>query len=175
MIRGRFFAFLLPALLSIPPTTHAILPDDEPLRFITGPELQKLIREHRSGALVVNIWATWCVPCVEEVPDLVKLSADGDVRVIGVSIDDPEDSASKVAPFLKKKGVPYPVFIKASGNDEGFINSLNEKWTGAVPATFIYDARGRQRAMLVGKQSYSSMREAVDAIKQKAANSRKNP
>jgi len=126
-----------------------------------------MIKQHRGKVLVVNIWATWCVPCVEEFPDLVRLANDlqsHDVRVIGISIDDPEDSTSKVVPFLKRHSVPFENFLKAAGNDEEFINAFSKKWSGAVPATFLYDASGKQRTMMVGKQRYETLRKAVEGI-----------
>lgn len=133
--------------------------------------IERVFKQHRGEVLVVNIWATWCVPCVEEFPDLVKLSNDlqnRHVRVIGISIDDPEDSTSKVIPFLKRYSVPFGNFLKAAGNDEEFINALNKKWSGAVPTTFLYDASGKQQAMMIGKQRYETLRKAVEGIIRKA-------
>ena len=127
--------------------------------------VQELIGRHHGEVLVINVWATWCVPCVEEIPDLNSLSREGHVRVVGISIDDPADIPSKVVPFLKKHAVPYPVFVKAGGNDEDFINALNGRWTGAVPATFVYDSTGTQRKMLVGKQTYALLHSAVEPFK----------
>ena len=127
--------------------------------------VQELIGRHHGEVLVINVWATWCAPCVEEIPDLSSLSREGHVRVVGISIDDPADIPSKVVPFLKKHAVPYPVFVKAGGNDEDFINALNRDWTGAVPATFVYDGTGTQRKMLLGKQTYASLHRAVEPFR----------
>ena len=127
--------------------------------------VQELISRHRGEVLVLNVWATWCVPCVEEMPDLAALSREDHVRVVGISIDDPEDIRSKVVPFLRKHAVPYPVFVKAAGSDEAFINALNREWTGAVPATFVYDTSCTQRKMLIGKQSHASLLKAVDSLR----------
>jgi thiol-disulfide isomerase/thioredoxin len=136
---------------------------EDSVTFIATSGLQAYISQHRGDVLVINVWATWCAPCVEEIPDLITLSKDEHVRVVGISIDDPEDVTSKVVPFLKKHAVSYPVFVKAAGKDEAFINALNRQWTGAVPVTFVYDGAGRQRTMLVGKQSYAALRKAVES------------
>jgi thiol-disulfide isomerase/thioredoxin len=138
---------------------------DDSVKVIEMAGVQELIRQHRGEVLVINVWATWCVPCVEEIPDLTTLSKESHVRVVGISIDDPEDVTSKVIPFLKRHAVPYPVFVKAAGNDEAFINALNKEWTGAVPVTFVYDSAGKQRTMLVGKQSYAAFHKAVESLR----------
>jgi thiol-disulfide isomerase/thioredoxin len=127
--------------------------------------VQEYISRHRGEVLVINVWATWCVPCVEEIPDLTTLRKENHVQVVGISIDDPEDITSKVIPFLKKHALQYPVFVKAAGNDEAFINAMNRNWTGAVPVTFIYDSAGKQRTMLVGKQSYAALQKAVESLR----------
>ena len=135
------------------------------VRVIGIAGVREFVSRHRGDVLVINVWATWCVPCVEEIPDLASLSREDHVRVVGISIDDPEDIPSKVVPFLARHAVPYPVFVKAAGNDEAFINALNRQWTGAVPATFIYDGSGTQRKMLVGKQTNASLHSAIEPFK----------
>jgi thiol-disulfide isomerase/thioredoxin len=129
--------------------------------------IKTLVEKHRGKVLVLNIWATWCVPCVEEFPDLIKLARDldqKDVSFVGVSIDEPEDSTSKVLPFIRRQAVPFEILLKSPGHDEQFINALNSNWTGAVPVTFIFDATGKQRRMMAGKQRYDSLRKAVEEI-----------
>ena len=138
---------------------------DDSVRVIGMAGVREFISRHRGDVLVINVWATWCAPCVEEIPDLARPSREDHVRVIGISIDDPEDIPSKVVPFLARHAVPYPVFVKAGGNDEDFINALNGDWTGAVPATFVYDGTGTQRKMLLGKQTYASLHRAVEPFK----------
>jgi len=158
------FVVLLAGIRS--PSMSAPAPaGDDSVRVVGIADVQEFIGRHRGEVIVINVWATWCVPCVEEMPDLVTLSREDHVRVVGISIDDPEEIHSKVVPFLRKHAVPYPVFVKAAGGDEAFINALNKDWTGAVPATFLYDTAGRQRKMLVGKQTHASLRKAVDSLR----------
>ena len=114
--------------------------------------------------VVLNFWATWCVPCVEEFPDLLKLRrvmADRGVEVVLVSIDAQRDSAA-VRRFLRRSGVEFPVYIKRKGNDEGFINAVDARWSGALPATFIYDRDGRMVRRVVDAQTYERLSQLVE-------------
>jgi len=167
MMSFRIVAAFLLMLAGIRNSTIAasVPAGEDSVKFINIAGLQEFISQHRGEVLVINVWATWCVPCVEEIPDLTTLTKEDHVRVVGISIDDPEDVPSKVIPFLKKHAVLYPVFVKAAGNDEAFINALNEKWTGAVPVTFVYDSTGKQRTMLVGKQSYAVLHKTVESFR----------
>lgn len=119
--------------------TPAVLPVD-----VKGLET---LRERAMGrVLLVNVWATWCLPCVEEFPDLVKLRTnagpDG-LDVEFISVDEPKTLKREVEPFLRRMGVNFTTYIKEKGNDEIFMEALHPDWRGAVPATFIYDRNGR--------------------------------
>ena len=128
-------------------------------------KLTQLIEENKKNVFIVNVWATWCVPCVEEMPDLIKLKdyyKNKNVKIIGVSIDYPEEIESKVVPFIQKHNLNFPVFVNNFRKDELFINFLNQDWSGAVPATFIYDKNGIQKEFLLGKHSFDDFKSVVE-------------
>ncbi len=129
--------------------------------------LQQLVKQARGKAVLLNFWATWCEPCVEEFPDLVKIAGEFRPRgleIIFVSIDEPEDVGSKVLPFLNAQGVAFPTYIKRTKDDEAFINAIDLKWSGAIPATFIYDANGALVKRFVAQQSYKTFTEALQPL-----------
>lgn len=99
------------------------------------------IEKHRGqSAVLVNFWATWCRPCVEEFPTIVELgnqyASDG-LKTIFVSVDFP-DERQAVEEFLRRQGVTEISFIKAESDDNDFINGINFHWTGAVPFTMVF-------------------------------------
>ena len=133
--------------------------------LIDSVKLNKLIVENNGKVLLINVWATWCVPCVEEMPDLIKLNnsfKSENVRVMGISIDYPEEIQSKIIPFIKKNNINFPVFVNNFKKDELLINFLNQDWSGAVPATFIYDKNGVQKEFLLGKHSFDEFKKALE-------------
>ena len=135
------------------------------VKIINTEDLRGIVKNN-DLPLLINIWATWCMPCREEFPDLVKISNSykGKVRFVGISVDDSEDLDSKVIPFIKNQKVNFEIYLLKVVDPEDFINLLNKKWGGAIPATFIYDKRGNQEEMLIGKQSYKTFKEALKKV-----------
>ena len=136
------------------------------IKTINVTELSELINTNKDRVLLINVWATWCVPCREEFPDLVKISESygNMVRVVGISVDDSEILDSKVIPFLKNQKAEFENYLLKVTEPEDFINLLNKKWSGAIPATFIYNKSGKQNDMLIGKQSYELFEQAVKKV-----------
>jgi thiol-disulfide isomerase/thioredoxin len=112
--------------------------------------------------VVMNVWATWCGPCREEFPDLLRLreayAADGlELMLVSADFEDRLDDAET---FLAEQGVDFHTWIK-TGDDMQFIDALNPEWGGALPATFVYDSGGRLRAFWEGKASYEQLEQRV--------------
>ncbi len=123
-------------------------------------DLKQLVAGDKGKVVVMNFWATWCAPCVEEFPDLLRLRsayADRGLEIIFVSIDNPKKSLPQVNTFLKGKGVDFPTYIKEAGGDEAFINSIDSTWSGAIPATFIYDKRGSVVHKRIDAQTFEQL------------------
>ena len=127
---------------------------------VSAPKIEKLNDEQvgkLSGAgdiVIVNFWATWCAPCVEELPIFVKLQKQMQhIKVIGVSMDDP-DEEDKIHQFLKEHPVNYRVALWTGNDFEKMVNSIDPEWNGPIPATFIYKN---------GKRIYSKMGVITEA------------
>jgi thiol-disulfide isomerase/thioredoxin len=134
------------------------------VRTIDLSVLERLKVERSGRALLVNVWATWCAPCVEEFPDLVRLHeayADRGLDVVVLSIDFDDEVESKVKPFLRKMKATMPAYINAFDKPEELMNALDEGWSGAVPATFVFDTKGRLSQSVIGKQSLEEFTQLV--------------
>jgi thiol-disulfide isomerase/thioredoxin len=143
------------------------LPVVEP---ISQEEVVKLIQERNGKVLLLNVWATWCIPCREEFPDLVKLAEhykSKDVEIVGLSVDYADEVQTKIQPFLKQYHTNFPVYVKNFKADEEFINMLNKDWSGGVPATFIFDKSGKQRAYVLGKKNLDFFKKEIEKIRQR--------
>lgn len=129
----------------------------------TAAQVLEAVRRPGARAVLVNVWATWCLPCREEFPDILRLyrkHRESGLRLILVSGDFDDDREKQVGKFLAEHGVDFPSYLK-EGDDMEFIDTLDPRWSGALPATFIYDSTGALRHFWEGKASYSTIKEKV--------------
>jgi thiol-disulfide isomerase/thioredoxin len=157
---------LLLLILFIANNTLAQSDEIPQVKIINVEDLQDLTNHDTGLPLFINVWATWCAPCREEFPELVKLADTykNEIRVVGISVDDSEIVDSKVIPFLEDQKAEFINYLLKVIDPEDFINLLNEEWSGAIPATFIYDKNGNQKEMLIGKQTYQQFEETVKKV-----------
>lgn len=127
----------------------------------------KLIRQRDGQILLVNVWATWCVPCRDEFPDLVRIAKhykNQNVEVVGISADFPDEIESKIKPFLKSQNAAFTNYVKNFKDDGDFINSVNPEWSGALPATFIYDTNGVLQESHFGQTDYEGFQNLIELV-----------
>jgi thiol-disulfide isomerase/thioredoxin len=126
-------------------------------------QLLQVIGEHRGKITVVNFWATWCSPCREEFPYLVRLYDErrGDVVVVSISMDEP-DEAELAAAYLEEQNARFPAYLRGFKDFEVFANLVDPSWSGAIPATFVYDREGNRVFSHQGKLTYEELLELVD-------------
>jgi thiol-disulfide isomerase/thioredoxin len=115
------------------------------LRDVSTPEKLAGVFPKNAQVRVLNVWATWCVPCVHEMPDLRAIDEEfgAEVAIVGVSLDDmlPNADRKKTAAFLDKQRIAFPnVFYTGSTDDLG----EHLKFSGEIPVTIFYDANGKE-------------------------------
>jgi thiol-disulfide isomerase/thioredoxin len=135
------------------------------IEFIDESGYEDLVDNRNGKILLVNFWATWCIPCRAEFPDLVKIAKDykdKNLEVIGISADIEEEIESKVKPFLKAHQTPFKNYVKNVEDDGAFIDFVSKEWRGALPATFVYDAEGQLKTYHIGKADYEKFRVMIE-------------
>ena len=126
----------------------------------------KVISSNKGKVTLVSFWATWCVPCRAEVPRLVQLEKrlqDKGLKLVLISADD-VDSEMDARRFLTTKNVPMPSYQKVVKNDDKFIEGLDPKWSGALPALFLYDKTGKKVKSFVGETEMAALEAAVKKL-----------
>lgn len=108
--------------------------------------LEKFLSTSDDKTYVVNFWATWCAPCVKELPYFEKLNAkySDQVEVILVSLDFPSKYETKLKPYIKEKNLQSKVIALNDVDSNTWIPKVDESWTGAIPATIIFNKNKRQ-------------------------------
>lgn len=165
----RLFLSLAAAVLILLLTSTA--PAEEEIKKtpviedITSAELKSIISVDGEHFTMINVWASWCGPCREEFPDLLKIRqefmTDG-LSFIFISTDF-ERQIDHARDFLQQQGVDFTTYRKAE-DDETFINSLNPKWGGALPTTLLYNRQGNLQQYWVGKVTYETLEAEVKKI-----------
>jgi thiol-disulfide isomerase/thioredoxin len=116
--------------------------------------------------LLVNFWATWCDPCREEFPDLVKLDAEykGKIDFITISLDELSEIDRDVPKFLADMKAPMPAYLLKAIDDDAAIAFVSKEWSGALPLTILYDAAGNQTYYRQGKVKIETVRAEIDKL-----------
>jgi len=147
-------------------------PGAESLPAVTPVDIDQLmekVKQDSGNVVLVNAWASWCKPCQEEMPALVKLrkiNYNKGFRLIFIAIDDTEIIDRTIRPILKKHAVSFPSYILSRTPDNVFIEKMNSKWSGALPASFIYDRKGTPVTMLVGGKKYQQFADVLQKLLQ---------
>ena len=116
--------------------------------------------------LLVNFWATWCVPCVEEFPDLVKLNAEykGKIDLITISLDDLAEINRDVPKFLLEMKAEMPAYLLRTADENAVITSITKDWQGGLPFTILYNEKGELAYFKQGKIIPELMRAEIEKL-----------
>jgi thiol-disulfide isomerase/thioredoxin len=149
------------------PETFAVSSSTDEIRVIDLEGLKKVLQRDPKDArpLLVNFWATWCDPCREEFPDLVKVDTDyrsKGLNFVAVSLDDISDVKSAVPKFLKDMKAEMPVVLLNVNDPEPAIKAVDATWDGQLPATFLYDKEGKVVFKHFGRIDAVELRNAID-------------
>ncbi len=115
--------------------------------FYTFDEFESELNKQDDKTYVVNFWATWCKPCVKELPSFEKLNAEytnKDVEVILVSMDFFQHIETKLIPFVDKYDLQSQVVVLDDAKSHKWIPKVSPEWSGAIPATVIYNRDTRK-------------------------------
>jgi thiol-disulfide isomerase/thioredoxin len=105
-------------------------------------DIEPMFHLDNDTTYIINFWATWCKPCLEELPYLEEVNEkynDKKLKVILCSLDFPKQIESKLLPFVEKKNLKSTVVVLMDGNFNDWIDKVSPDWTGAIPVTYIYN------------------------------------
>ncbi|MDO1501318.1 TlpA disulfide reductase family protein [Winogradskyella maritima] len=125
--------------------------------------LKPLINKKDDELHVVNFWATWCAPCVKELPYFEQLReeyADQNIDMLLVSLDFPKQYTTRLQPFLEKHNLKSEVVAFDDLDQNTWIPDINENWSGAIPATIIY--KGNKRRFYEQSFTYEELKTEID-------------
>lgn len=147
----------------------AIPPEPPPPRGI--PDLneegwQQILARQRGRVVLVNFWATWCEPCREEYPALVRLHntyRSQGLSLLAVSMDEPE-SVPAIERFLKSQDAQFGSYRHNFRDFGKFIDTVNPRWGGGIPASLLFDRQGKLVESWQGATSFEEFQRAVEPL-----------
>jgi thiol-disulfide isomerase/thioredoxin len=132
--------------------------------------LKGLITKQREHPLLVNFWSTFCDPCREEFPVLVKIDKDyrpQSLDFVTVSLDDVTDIKTEVPKFLASMKATMPAYLLDANDPEPAIKLMDPRWSGALPATFLFNEKGEVVFKHIGRVDPAELRGAIEKLVKK--------
>jgi thiol-disulfide isomerase/thioredoxin len=116
--------------------------------------------------LLINFWATWCAPCREEFPDLVKIGTDykGKIDLIAVSLDELSEINGEVPKFLAQMKSESPAYLLKTPDENAAIELVSKDWQGALPFTILFNAQGETVYTKQGKFKTDVLAAEIEKI-----------
>ncbi len=133
-------------LISVLLSAYAHAGESERIPMMDFDSFESWLHKDNDSIYVINFWATWCAPCVREIPAFEKLHetyAGQKVSVIMVSLDFPNQLQNRVIPFVERMNMKTRVILLDDPYSNRWIPKVSESWTGSIPATVIYSRNHR--------------------------------
>ncbi|UTN03301.1 TlpA family protein disulfide reductase [Flavobacterium bizetiae] len=128
------------------------------VKLLNIDELNERIKNGKDSTYVVNFWATWCAPCIKELPHFEKLNAEfkaEKLAVLLVSVDFKSKLKSAVIPFVKRKNMKSEVFLLNESSPQEYIDRIDKNWSGSIPATLFI--KGDKRTFIESEFTYEQL------------------
>jgi thiol-disulfide isomerase/thioredoxin len=136
------------------------------LKPIDKIRLKETLNKNKGNVVVINFWATWCEPCREEFPALVRLYRKyrrKGMHLIFLSVEEQEQS-HQVIRFLKENKVNFLTYIRSEGDFESLVNVIDADWIGALPTTFFINRQGKRVQSMIGGHNYTDFESAIKPL-----------
>jgi len=142
--------------------TKTITKEDISLSIYNFNNLEPLLNQDCEDIHVINFWATWCKPCVAELPYFEKLHKEKNIPVTLISLDLPNLIESKLIPFIQEEGLKSNVIVLDDPDANSWIPKVDKDWSGAIPATIII--KGNKRKFYEQSFTYETLTEAINTL-----------
>jgi thiol-disulfide isomerase/thioredoxin len=120
---------------------------EKSVQVVNFDQLEPYLHSNSDTVYLVNFWATWCAPCIKELPAIKAVEekyANEKFKVLLVSLDMINELNSRLVPFIKSKNITSDVFLLNDPNQNRWIDMVDPNWSGEIPFTLIYGKHFRE-------------------------------
>lgn len=154
------------ACLIVVMTLGAYFAQSQQVQKVTYSELESMMSNREHSLTIVNFWATWCGPCIKEMPHFDALDKRADIKVLFVSIDF-EQEFPKIGKLIEKKSIGADVLWLNETDYDTYMRKVSDDWSGAIPATLMIDSNDRRffyEKAFTAEQLETTVTEIIDSI-----------
>jgi len=122
-------------------TVNSLNAQNDKVKVMNFNQFEPLLHKENDTLYIINFWATWCKPCVEELPYFEKIHSkykNTKMKVLLVSLDFKDELESRLLPFIKKRKIKSAIILLDESNPNTYIDKVSTNWSGAIPVTYIY-------------------------------------
>lgn len=159
------YIIICPALIFIICSSAFAQKQDVPV--VKFDHLKRIMNKKNDSVYVINFWATWCKPCIQEIPEFEQLTRaykDQKVQIILVSLDFKKNYESKLLPFLRKRDISSKVILLDETDYNSWINKVEPSWSGAIPATLIIKNSDDFRKFLEKEIKFNEIKSIIEPL-----------
>lgn len=163
----RLIGMLLAAWASLPVSTQADETPAESLIPVTRAELRAELDAQEGKVVLVNFWATWCRPCLEEIPIFMQLESrlrDSGFSFIAVSLDEPGGAESVVRPFMDEWFPDFTSFLSIERDMDDIVSVIDNGWNEILPTSYLVARDGSVAERIQGKKSAEQFEMKIRAL-----------
>jgi thiol-disulfide isomerase/thioredoxin len=154
-----FYLFLLMMPVTLVSQSNKSIPT------VDFESFQPWLNKNSDTTYVINFWATWCAPCVKELPDFEKINKKYEnqkFKMLLVSMDFLRDKEKRLVPFVEKNNLRAEVILLYAPNANAWIDIVDASWSGALPATLIY--KKNQKIFHEGGYTFEELNQIINKL-----------
>ncbi len=134
---------------------------------ISAAEFRQLLAHYKGKVVLVNLWATWCAPCLKELPELAKLQAqyrEQGLQVLTVTIDEADILETRVKRVWRERAAGLPAYLQTEAAPDKFVSVIDPAWTEIMPTNYLLDRAGKRQATLTGGKTLAEFEAAIKPL-----------
>ena len=164
-LRNSFALFLLAGVCALGVAGPCVRAQTSDIKSVEPKDIKDIVAQNKGKVVLLNFFATWCVPCHTEFPDIIKLQNDfksKGLQVVEISMNDITDK-DELQKYLAQTKPPFTVYLAANTEDK-FYTDVDPRWDTALPMTMIFDRDGKNVQFYKEARTYAQFKDAITPL-----------